>query len=73
MLKSGRKKRTAIERGLRSEMTENFIEGLKKLFVEHYVEVPEDKYDVMDESNRLDEMEQNLMQKFPRTWKFQKS
>lgn len=48
----------AIERGLRSEMTENFIEGLKKLFVEHYVEVPEDKYDVMDElANRLDEME----------------
>jgi hypothetical protein len=51
----------AIERGLRSEMTENFIEGLKKLFVEHYVEVPEDKYDVMDElANRLDEMEQKL-------------
>ena len=42
-------------------MTENFIEGLKKLFVEHYVEVPEDKYDVMDElANRLDEMEQKL-------------
>ena len=51
----------AIERGLRSEMTENFIEGLKKLFVEHYVEVPEDKYDVMDElANRLDEMESKL-------------
>ena len=48
----------AIERGLRSEMTENFIEGLKKLFVEHYVEVPEDKYNVVDElANRLDEME----------------
>ena len=51
----------AIERGLRSEMTENFIEGLKKLFVEHYAEVPEDKYDVMDElANRLDEMESKL-------------
>jgi hypothetical protein len=51
----------AIERGLRSEMTENFIEGLKTLFVEHYVEVPEDKYDVMDElANRLDEMEAKL-------------
>ena len=48
----------AIERGLRSEMTENFIEGLKTLFVEHYVDVPEDKYDVIDElANRLDEME----------------
>jgi hypothetical protein len=51
----------AIERGLRSEMTENFIQGLKTLFVEHYVEVPEDKYDVMDElANRLDEMESKL-------------
>ena len=51
----------AIERGLRSEMTENFIEGLKTLFVEHYVDVPEDKYDVIDElANRLDEMEQKL-------------
>ena len=51
----------AIERGLRAEMTENFIEGMKTLFVEHYVEVPEDKYNVMDElANRLDEMEQKL-------------
>ena len=51
----------AIERGLRSEMTENFIEGLKTLFVEHYVDVPEDKYDVIDElANRLDEMEAKL-------------
>ena len=51
----------AIERGLRSEMTDNFIDGLKTLFVEHYVEVPEDKYDVIDElANRLDEMEEKL-------------
>jgi hypothetical protein len=51
----------AIERGLRSEMTENFIEGLKDLFTEHYVEVPEEKYDVVDElANRLDEMELKL-------------
>merc|ERR1711871_1520252 len=51
----------AIERGLRSEMTDNFIDRLKTLFVEHYVEVPEDKYNVMDElANRLDEMEDKL-------------
>ena len=51
----------AIERGLRSEMTDNFIEGLKTLFVEHYVEIPEDKYNVIDElANRLDEMEEKL-------------
>ena len=42
-------------------MTDNFIEGLKTLFVEHYVEVQEDKYDVIDElANRLDEMEEKL-------------
>ena len=42
-------------------MTENFIEGLKTLFVEHYVDVPEDKYDVIDElANRLEEMEAKL-------------
>ena len=51
----------AIERGLRAEMTENFIDGLKTLFTEHYVDVPEDKYNVIDElANRLDEMEQKL-------------
>ncbi len=51
----------AIERGLRSEMTDNFIDGLKTLFVEHYVEVPEDKYNVIDElANRLDDMEEKL-------------
>ena len=42
-------------------MTDNFIDGLKTLFVEHYVEVPEDKYNVIDElANRLDEMEEKL-------------
>jgi len=42
-------------------MTENFIDGLKTLFTEHYVDVPEDKYNVIDElANRLDEMEQKL-------------
>ena len=51
----------AIERGLRAEMTENFIDGLKTLFTEHYVDVREDKYNVIDElANRLDEMEQKL-------------
>ena len=52
----------AIERGLRAEMTENFIDGLKTLFTEHYVDVPEDKYNVIDElANRLDEMEQKQL------------
>ena len=51
----------AIERGLKSELTEDFINGLKKLFEEHYVEVPEDKFDVVEElATRLDEMEDKL-------------
>jgi len=51
----------AIERGLKSELTEDFINGLKKLFEEHYVEVPEEKFDVVEElANRLDEMEDKL-------------
>ena len=43
-------------------MTENFISGLKQLFVEHYVEVPEEKYDVIDELFLIvsDEMEVKL-------------
>jgi len=39
----------AIDSGLRTEIAEDFISGLKNLFVEHYIEVPEEKYDVMDE------------------------
>ena len=51
----------AIERGLKTELTEDFINGLKKLFEEHYVEVPEDKFDVVEElSGRLDETEDKL-------------
>ena len=51
----------AIERGLKSELTEDFINGLKKLFEEHYVEVPEDKFDVVEElAGRLDDTEDKL-------------
>ena len=39
----------AIEEGLRAEVTEDFIAGLKVLFKEHYIEVPEEKYDVLGE------------------------
>lgn len=39
----------AVESGLRTEIAEDFIEGMKKLFQEHYIEVPEEKYDVMND------------------------
>lgn len=51
----------AIERGLKSELTENFITGLKDLFEDHYVEVPSDKLDVVDElAGKVEEVEQRL-------------
>ena len=46
----------AIERGLRTEITEDFIKSLKQVFAEHYIEVPQDKYDVLGEMQ--DEIEQ---------------
>jgi len=39
----------AVDNGLRTEIAEDFISGLKNLFQEHYIEVPEEKYNVMDE------------------------
>jgi hypothetical protein len=39
--------RLAVERGIRAELAEDFIKGLKNLFVEHYIEVPESKVDVL--------------------------
>ena len=51
----------AIERGLKSELTENFIQGLKALFEDHYVEVPDDKLDVVDElASKIEEVESKL-------------
>ena len=51
----------AVEAGLKTEMTESFLEGMKSLFEEHYVSIPEDKYDVLENMvNKLDEMEGKL-------------
>ena len=51
----------AIERGLRSEITEDFISGMKTLFAEHYIEVPEEKYDVLGEmQDKIDSLETKL-------------
>ena len=51
----------AIEAGLKTEMTESFLEGMKGLFEEHYVTIPEDKYDVLESMvEKLDDMETKL-------------
>ena len=50
-----------IEGGLKTEMTESFLEGMKGLFEEHYVTIPEDKYDVLESMvEKLDDMETKL-------------
>ena len=51
----------AVDNGLRNELTEEFITGLKDLFETHYVDIPEDKYDVLsDMSEKLNDMEKKL-------------
>ena len=50
-----------VESGIRGELSESFMSGLKTLFEEHYVEIPEDKYDVLEAmTSKLDEMETKL-------------
>ena len=51
----------AIDHGLKTEMTESFLTGMKGLFEEHYVTIPEDKYDVLESMvEKLDDMETKL-------------
>ena len=51
----------AVEAGLKTEMTESFLSGMKGLFEEHYVTIPEDKYDVLESMvEKLDDMETKL-------------
>jgi hypothetical protein len=51
----------AVEQGLKTEMTESFLEGMKGLFEAHYVSIPEDKYDVLESMvEKLDDMETKL-------------
>ena len=51
----------AVEHGLKTEMTESFLEGMKGLFEDHYVTIPEEKYDVLNSMvEKLDEMEDKL-------------
>ena len=50
-----------VEQGLKTEMTESFLEGMKKLFEDHYVTIPEEKYDVIENMvDKLDDMESKL-------------
>ena len=51
----------AIENGLRNEITESFIKGMQEVFVEHYIDVPEEKFDVLNsQQQQIDELKSKL-------------
>ena len=57
----------AIEHGLKTEMTESFLSGMRSLFEDHYVSIPEDRYDVIESMvDKLDEMEGKLNEQIER-------
>ena len=51
----------ALERGIKGEIAEDFISGLKKLFEDHYIDVPDEKYDVLeDQASKIDDLVKKL-------------
>ena len=57
----------AVEAGLKADMSESFLQGMKGLFEEHYVNIPEEKYDVLNSMvEKLDEMEDKLNEQIER-------
>jgi len=51
----------AVERGIKGEIAEDFITGLKKLFEDHYINVPDEKYDVLeDQASKIEELNKKL-------------
>ena len=64
----------AIEKGIRSEITEDFINGLRNLFAEHYIDVPSEKVDLVDElANKLEEVEAKLDEEVERNVEYRKA
>ena len=58
----------AIEKGIRAEITEDFINGLRNLFAEHYIDVPAEKVDLVDElASKVDELETKLNEEVERS------
>jgi hypothetical protein len=64
----------AIEKGLRSELTEDFIAGLRNLFAEHYIDVPEDKVDLVEElATKVESLEGQLNEEIERGIHYKKA
>jgi len=63
----------AIESGLRTEIVEDFIGGMRNLFVEHYIDIPEEKVDVVSElAAKVEELEEKLNEEMHRSIQFKK-
>ena len=63
----------AIERGLKGEIAEDFISGLKSLFEEHYIDVPDEKYDILgQQSEQIDVLESKLNEQIEKTAELKK-
>ena len=64
----------AIERGLKGEIAEDFIAGLKQLFEDHYVDIPDEKYDVLQaQSDKIAELEEKVNKTIEESINFKKS
>ena len=64
----------AIDRGIKSEISEDFISGLKTLFKEHYIDVPEEKYDVLEAmAKEKEELEKRLNEEMAKNVELSKS
>jgi hypothetical protein len=64
----------AIESGLRAEITEEFIAGLRNLFAEHYIDVPSEKVDLVDElASKVEELESKLNEEIERNIDYKKA
>jgi hypothetical protein len=64
----------AVESGLRAELTEEFIAGLRNLFAEHYIDVPTEKVDLVDElASKVEELEEKLNEEIEHGMSFAKA
>ena len=64
----------AVERGLKGEIAEDFIAGLKQLFEDHYVDIPDDKYDVLQaQSDKIAELEEKVNKTLEESIEYKKS
>ena len=64
----------AVERGIKGEIAEDFISGLKKLFEDHYIDVPDEKYDVLeDQASKIEDLEKKLNEQIEKNVELNKS